>query len=312
MQHNQNTATPETIPYEAGQMQNAWPGEVWFSDQRIAKDYTHATQLNNAVQNLGRDADSIQVVTTKDSLAEHLSSTIRQRTTTATTHTELATDLRAVPYIQQQKDWIFSIVLIAFILIASVRVGAPRFITELFQAIFSETKWNKTMESLKLQNRRASLQLFILYHLTAPLFIYEILVYQQINVFNQNNILSYLAILLAGLALFGIRTAGYWLLGYVFETRQKTLQFLQASLIFTNIAGLLILPISLLFPFIDPTYYQMLLRLGLSLFIVLYIWLISRGIKIILDDFLSIFYMFLYLCALEILPLLWLYKLFAG
>ncbi|MGV8829505.1 MAG: DUF4271 domain-containing protein [Breznakibacter sp.] len=312
MQNNQWITAPETTPIDTSQLQAAVPAEVWFSNERIAKDYIHAYHSSLADRNLDSDADSIQVVTAMDSLTGKLIDNIQLSPLQTVQHTEMPATMRSIPYLQQQKDWIFLIILAAFILIGSVRVGAPKFITGLFHAIFSETKWTKITESIKLQNRRASLQLSILYHLTIPLLVYEFVADQQVSILNHKNILLYFILLLAWLTLFGIRTAGYMILGYVFDTKQQTIQFLQASLIFTNLSGLLIFPISLLIPFIDPTYYQILFRLGLSIFIVLYIWHLSKGIKIILDDFLSIFYMFLYLCALEILPLIWLFKLFAG
>lgn len=284
----------------------------WFSDQRITEDYHHAYRIETAQAGLNHDADTIQLVTNKDSLAHILASSIGQLPQPTSRWTEIPHQPRTIPHIQQQKEWIFPVILLAFILIGSVRVGAPKFITELFQAIVSETKWNNLSESLRQQNRKAALQLSIVYHLTLPLLVYEFLAHHQITIFNQAGGILYLMMLFAAILLYALRTTGYRILGFVFETRLQTIQFLQVSLIFTNITGLFLLPITLLIPYISPSYHGMMFRLGASLFIVLYIWHLSKGFKIILEGFLSIFYMFLYLCALEILPVLWLYKLFAG
>ncbi len=312
MPHNQLINTSDSTPHDTLPVQSVPTGTYWFPNQRIATDYIHAYNSAASHQHLESDADSIHIVTAHDSLAQYLATTIYRHTPTATTTTTMPTTLRSIPYIGQQKDWIFSIIIISLILIAFIRVGAPHFITELFQSIFSENKWHKVTETIKMQNRRASIFLFANYHIAVPLFIYEFLVTQRISILNLSDIRLFLVILLVWLTLFGIRALTFRILGYVFDTAQQTTQYLQLSLIFTNITGLVLIPICLLIPFIDPAYYQITFRLGFALFILLYLWHLSKGIKIILDDLFSVFYMFLYLCALEIAPLIWLYKLSAG
>ncbi len=312
MQDNQLIITTDTIQNVTLPIQPALQKESWFTSERIANDYIHAYQSSTSRHHLNSDADSIQIFTQADSLTRQLINNIHRHIPPATTHTEMPATLRTTPYIQQQKEWIFSIVFFVFILIASVRVSAPQFITELFQSVFSSTKWKKITDAIKLQNKRTTLLLFTIYHIITPLLIYEFLISQQFSLFNLQDIRLYLIIFAGWLVLFAIRTAGFQFLGYIFDTKQQTSSYAQVSLIFTNITGLVLIPFALLIPFIEPAHYQLLFQVVIILFILLYIWHLTKGIKIILDDFLSLFYMFLYLCALEIAPLLWLYKLAIG
>jgi hypothetical protein len=65
-----------------------------------------------------------------------------------------------------------------------------------------------------------------------------------------------------------------------------------------------ILPVICLIPFVKETLQMNLVHIGAGIFIIMYLMQIGRGIKIILKETLSLYYIFLYLCGLEILSLL--------
>lgn len=286
------------------------------SDAPIAKairqNYIEDYWVSAAYANLASDIDTIIVHTQADKLTNELISTISERASHTAKTVQMPATPRQEPHLMSQKSWIFPVVLLAVVLLGVIRHSTTNFITELFQSIFSDTKWIKTSESLKLQNRTPATIMFMVYHLILPLIVYEIFIDQRISVGIDNDLIVYLLIFIAGLALFGLRYGSYALLGYIFNTNQSTSHFLNASFIFTFIMGIILLPFALVIPFANPLWYSILFRVAISLFVLFYIWMLLRGIKLISDSFLSIFYMFLYLCALEIIPVIWLFKLLTG
>ncbi|MFW6389242.1 MAG: DUF4271 domain-containing protein, partial [Marinilabiliaceae bacterium] len=73
--------------------------------------------------------------------------------------------------------------------------------------------------------------------------------------------------------------------------------------------GVMLMPLVALFPFLEPEIRQWVPKIGLGLFILLYVMLIGRGMRLNLRGALSGYYIILYLCALEILPLSVLYRI---
>jgi len=101
----------------------------------------------------------------------------------------------------------------------------------------------------------------------------------------------------------------YRITGFVFETSFLTGEYLFNASMLSKVFAILLLPIISVIPFVNIWIVPNLIKLGVGMFIVLYIWQLFRGMKIFFQNTFSVFYMFLYFCALEILPLVILYKI---
>jgi hypothetical protein len=99
-------------------------------------------------------------------------------------------------------------------------------------------------------------------------------------------------------------------IGYVFGGSQESKEYLFNVFLYLKNLAIFILPIVVVIPYVPEFWSTILLYLGLVLSSFMYIFRIIRGIKILFAKHVSIFYMILYLCGLEILPLLMIYKLF--
>jgi hypothetical protein len=105
-------------------------------------------------------------------------------------------------------------------------------------------------------------------------------------------------------ALFSFKNIFFYFFGNIFEIIPQIKSYIKGSTIMGQSFGVLILPIICLIPFLPETAQTHLLNIGCGAFIIMYIIQIGRGIKIILKETLSLYYIFLYLCGLEILSLL--------
>jgi hypothetical protein len=99
------------------------------------------------------------------------------------------------------------------------------------------------------------------------------------------------------------------MLDFFFLTKGAFSYYNSTVFIYNRMVGLVLLPIISVVPFINTQFAPWLLYAGIVALIALYFFRIFRGIQIGIKNRLSIFYLILYLCALEILPLLVLYKL---
>jgi hypothetical protein len=90
----------------------------------------------------------------------------------------------------------------------------------------------------------------------------------------------------------------------------ETNEYLRNIFLFNKIFGLIVFPLLVAHPFIDIKFRFIFIYAGIIIFVLLFILRIFRGIVISVKNKFSIFYIILYLCTLEILPVLIFYKLY--
>ena len=207
-----------------------------------------------------------------------------------------------------QPDWLLAILVVCFILLAWGQVFYAKRIQQIFRAPFSRRFTNQLTRDGNLFRERIAVALGIVYVFAFSLFLYE---------FNEQ-ILGYALPGVSGIYLFlfitllniGVTTAKVALvqfLGAIFKTRETTNNYLLNLLIFALLSGPVLL-IALVFIIYLKS--VVLIYVCLSVFILLLVFRFMRGffIGMSLRKF-SYLFLFVYLCSLEILPLLVLIKI---
>jgi len=227
-----------------------------------------------------------------------------------TSHELKAAGLKAEPFTRFQPDWILALLLFCFALIAWVRVFANLRMNQVMKTPFARRFVNQLTREGNLFSERISLALGTVYTLSFILLLYmgyEMLV--RLHYPLGLNSFTFYLVLGAGLLLFWtIKVLLIRFLSSVFRTRQTTREYLLNILIFNLIAGVLLLPVLVLTVYLKSYFF---LYTGIGIIVLMYIFRFFRGfvIGISLTKF-SYLFLFLYLCTLEILPLVVLLKLF--
>jgi hypothetical protein len=102
------------------------------------------------------------------------------------------------------------------------------------------------------------------------------------------------------------------MLGSLFNQMALFREYLYHLFIFNKLMGLVILPMLLFVIYTEGIFQEVLIWAALGVIVVILVMRIIRGIAFSLKKDISIFYMFLYLCALEIVPLALLYRWLEG
>lgn len=211
-------------------------------------------------------------------------------------------------FTQSQQDWFTIIVIIAVVLIASVRHSFGNYLASLFQGFVNYSTASRMFRERNVSLNQGEIRLEIFSYFVTSLFFYQIVQYFSLNLPFDGYIKFALALGLVFLY-FLLKKILYLAMGFIFENTGETSEFLYNFGNYIRITGIVALPFVLLIawaPF--PTTYP-LFATGLTFISILYLILIWRGIRIFLKKQFSIFYLFLYLCTLEILPLLVVLKL---
>ncbi|TAJ15138.1 DUF4271 domain-containing protein [Marinilabiliaceae bacterium JC017] len=206
------------------------------------------------------------------------------------------------------KDMLSGLLIFSFIIIGFVRLSAFKYVKELFNAAFFAQSAGKLFSVVNVRNIKPAFTLNFLYIFNTSIFIFEILSYYEKNLFNQEGIILLGSVFILILGLGFVKNIAYRTSGYIFDVSGKVNEYLFNANNLSKVFAITSLPIIAIIPFVNIWIVPSLIKAGAFLFIILYLIQLFRGAKIILHQSLSIFYMFLYFCALEILPLSILFK----
>jgi hypothetical protein len=92
--------------------------------------------------------------------------------------------------------------------------------------------------------------------------------------------------------------------GITFQKREAFNEYFQNYNLYRKIFGLVIFPIVVAIQFTPEEIKLVLIYTGFLLFGIVYLMHILRGLQIFMKKNISLFYLILYLCALEFLPIL--------
>ncbi len=201
------------------------------------------------------------------------------------------------------KEWMSGLILLALIIAGLVRLSFYKYLNELFSAVRFQQSASKLYSTVNVQNNKPVFALTALFFLSTALMVFEfVLSFGHANL--QLEGIYLFGIVLGGLLIyFLVKQLMYRFVALVFEVQGQTGEYLFNAGLLSQVYGLILLPIVCLVPFVDAGTGTFLLKIGVALFLFMYVIQLVRGAKIILRTPLSIFYMFLYFCALEILPL---------
>jgi hypothetical protein len=208
---------------------------------------------------------------------------------------------------ETSQDWFILILFTTLALFASVRHLFAGYISNLIQSLFNYSTASRMFRERNVSLGQGEIRLEIFSYL-----VFGLLLYQAASYFNLNipfsGFLSFLISLGVVLIFFMLKKLIYFAVGFVTEKPAETGEFLYNFSNHIRVMGILSLPIVALIawsPVLSP--YSMFLA-GLTIVLILYLILLWRGTRIFLKKQFSIFYLFLYLWTLEILPLLLMLK----
>lgn len=104
-----------------------------------------------------------------------------------------------------------------------------------------------------------------------------------------------------------LQLVAYHTVGYVFTSRARAVMWLKGFNASQSLLGICIAPPALLALF-NPAIVPTLLSISVILYVVARIIFIYKGFRIFYNNSLALIYFILYLCSLEIIPLIFIYK----
>ncbi len=205
--------------------------------------------------------------------------------------------------IKKYPDWIVGVLLFTLFVFAWLRIYFGKYITNLFRSAVNYTLSNKFFRERNTLYIRSKWALVIIYSLNMGLFIFEIIYHYNVSIRLAPSVL-YILCCLFFLIAFWFNSLILRFLGFVFRQRKIFHEYQHNITIYKAAVGVAIFPVIIALPYISTKYALFIIIVGTSAISLGYFSQLIRGFRIIIDKHISIFYMILYLCTLEILPIL--------
>jgi len=216
--------------------------------------------------------------------------------------------LQDISRVSPDNDWVVSVAFLILVLYVLSRLLFPRYHSRISFAFFNRYETAKLLEERNALFQRAGLMLNFV-----PILCIALIVFVQIGWFREINLydkpfLRYLAVLGMVSAYFGIRLLLVFMFGFFLNRTDISLKFNQLYLFhFQNLSSYILIPALGIHFISDNAKFIALIIIWLGI-AAWWVFTVVRELQILKNYRISLFYLILYLCTLEILPLWWAIK----
>ncbi|MCD8742379.1 DUF4271 domain-containing protein [Mucilaginibacter roseus] len=203
--------------------------------------------------------------------------------------------------------WVIGIVVALLLYAGILRLTIGRDVDNILRSAFKMQLFSQTDEGTPITFWTFT-GLVVLLGFTFGLFLYQLSVYYQVY-YELAGMALYLSISIAVLLLFAFKILLLKFIGWVFVIKEIVERYITILCLTYFTVAILFLPVVVCLTLINPQLTQIVLLIALVMAGIILIWLYLRNSVIIISSFkFPKFYLFIYLCALEICPVLILIK----
>ncbi len=209
------------------------------------------------------------------------------------------------------QDWFLGVFLISFLVLAWIRLFYNKFLSPTFVALINQHVSYNLFRDRSSVSSRVALGLNIIFYLNAGLYLYLAGTYLDFGIGRLEGFTAYVVLTSLIIALYAIKSILLYLVGAISLTQKTFAEYTHTIFLFNRNLGLALFPVALGMVYISDAVLPFFLYAGMVLVFLTYILQLFRGFQIFIREGVSILYWFLYLCALEFLPILLFFKISA-
>lgn len=229
--------------------------------------------------------------------------------TAAHTSTQKVTGFEGNLRAEASLNWLPGILLLSLFIFSWIKILYQKYIV---QIVAGTVNYQVSVRLLREKNvlfRNMAMGLNFIFTLNIGLFIYFLIQSFNLNQIESNSFLSVALYSLGILAFYNIKTFICKLIGNVFLVKEQIAEYVHNIHLYNKNTGLFLFPVVIIYPYITSSLIKpIVIYLGLIIIMGMTLLLVYRSFQIIMKNGVSLFYLILYLCAIEILPVLLLIK----
>ncbi len=205
-------------------------------------------------------------------------------------------------------DWFLGIFLLVAVFFIWIRIFYSKFFATLANALVSFQGSAKLFRERNVLVHRVSIVLDAVYILVMSLFLFEFTVHFKIAKAEISAFNLFLIFLNAIIFYSLLRRVILKMTGFLFLNQQVFSEYLHNTFVINKGLGIALFPVVIMAQYFPYPLISFILILGMIIYLASFIYKSFRGYQIIIRKDILLFYLILYLCTLEILPLLLGYK----
>lgn len=210
---------------------------------------------------------------------------------------------------KDQQGWQIGALFFCMILLTFLRLTQKNYFKNIITGISSKAIFNQMLRDGNFMSAFAVIPSFLIFIVTMSLLIFQLILLEQPVLSNgfSSEVSKFTMVLSIVAGFFFIKAILIRIIGYIFKMRSLSTLYLANKVLFNTMTGIVFLPLLVLSTtMMNNTIFYITLFTGFLIFI----FSILRGILIILSiRKYSLYQIFIYLCTLEILPVLIIVKL---
>lgn len=206
-------------------------------------------------------------------------------------------------------DWVLIVALLSLALFSWINLIYKKFISSIFLSAINLSTANKMFIERNIMTNRISFGLNIIYLINTSIIGYFIFHYYNLGIIGCTGFETFSIFFGILSIIYSIKLFFLKIFDFILLSKKKFTEYYYNVFIYNKIYGIILFPLILTIPFTSNIISAILIKAAIVIFIILYLFRLLRGIQISIQIRLSFFYLFLYLCTLEIIPILIIYKL---
>ncbi len=209
-------------------------------------------------------------------------------------------------------DWLLVVIIASLALIAWLKLFYNKFLDQTMQSLMNFQLSAKLLRDSNIFSKRVAVALNLNFIFTGGASAYLLLGYFGIKPFPLGDLASFFSYSGIIASLLILRWIVSNVVGHVFQKKQEFREYIHQILLIYKNLGIYLVPFVIGIAYIREDLRIYLVYMSFMLIAAALILRLIKGFKILMNKDVLIFYLILYLCILEILPLLVFYKFFSA
>jgi hypothetical protein len=207
--------------------------------------------------------------------------------------------------------WLFPVLLTMMVVFTGLRLFYSRYFKQMAASLFNVNLANQIVRDENILVQRATVYMSIMFYLTAALFLYFLSEQRNWAIpWAGSGFLRFISFVVLVSAVYAAKFLVLRFCGWLFGLEKELTAYLFTIFIVNNIQGLLLFPFIVLMSYNPGMSISWMISVCLFLVGSLYVFRLFRGVQIGLNvPGTSLLHLFLYLCTLELAPLLVVFRI---
>jgi Domain of unknown function (DUF4271) len=282
--------------------------------QRHISAFDSALLVAKARKKFITDSVFMQYIKAPDSAMnrEFVKRILKERLYTGTTFLDIPHKakgiLREGHHRQTRDQWVIVLIIGLLMYTGLLNIILNKDIKNILQSFYSKRIVLQAGKEEGYINFWSFVGLFLLFGFTFGLFLYQLSAYYNAY-YSISGVRLFVSLSFIIIALFAVKFVVLKILGFIFDINRLVSEYVSVLyLTYFNMA-FVFLPVAVCFSLLDAKFIPYLLAVAMALIVIILAWLYLRSSVNIISNFrFHKFYLFIYLCALEICPVLILIK----